>query len=188
MLRTTIAITSTTLVLAASCLAAPQAASATELRQSQMPQIESWQWTQAMHEFESTKIPRDTRTDGWVKSTTFHFDKGFTLTFSVPTDDLEGTGAASARLGIGRMKYGNWFSFNQFDQDVLSNAVAATALTSAICLIPGVGFAACAVAGLVVSIGISYIHKHGVCSKNRQMYLYDVRGGSVVECRASAPK
>lgn len=143
---------------------------------------------QAFREFASTDLPRESASINGETTTTFHLRTGLSLTMTHPVDTGDHGVSNDARLGAGKTKNGYWISFNQFDQNTLSNAFAAAALTTAICVIPGVGVAACAVAGVIVSVGVSYIHKSGVCSKNRELYVYDVKGGSVVECRASAPK
>lgn len=76
--------------------------------------------------------------------------------------------------------------FNTTDQQALAGG-AATAIAAAICLIPGVGWAACTAIGVVVTVATTYIVKNGICSGGRKLWWYDVKGGSTVGCRSSAP-
>lgn len=76
--------------------------------------------------------------------------------------------------------------FNTVDQQALA-AGGGAAIGAAICLIPGVGWAACAAIGVVVSVATTYIFKNGICSGGRKLWWYDVKGGSTVGCRSSAP-
>jgi hypothetical protein len=76
--------------------------------------------------------------------------------------------------------------FNTVDQQALA-AGGGAAVAAAICLIPAVGWAACAVIGVVVSVATTYIFKNGICSGGRKLWWYDVKGGSTVGCRSSAP-
>ena len=76
--------------------------------------------------------------------------------------------------------------FNTVDQQALA-AGGGTAIGAAICLLPGIGWAACTVIGVVVSVATTYIFKNGICSGGRKLWWYDVKGGSTVGCRSSAP-
>ncbi|MFJ3383418.1 MULTISPECIES: hypothetical protein [unclassified Curtobacterium] len=76
--------------------------------------------------------------------------------------------------------------FNTVDQQALA-AGGGAAIGAAICLIPGVGWAACAAIGVVVSVATTYVFKNGICSGGRKLWWYDVKGGSTVGCRSSAP-
>lgn len=76
--------------------------------------------------------------------------------------------------------------FNTIDQQALASGGGA-AIAAAICLLPGVGWAACAVVGIVVSVTTTYLVKNGICSGGRKLWWYDVRGGSTVACRSTAP-
>ncbi|GAA4684316.1 hypothetical protein GCM10025780_32850 [Frondihabitans cladoniiphilus] len=146
------------------------------------------QLEEAFREFDATGLQREYSDVDGSRRATFHLPQGVLLTLTDPEEVTPAPVDPHARLGVGRTSSGYWFSFNQFDQNTLSNVVIAGALTAAICAIPGVGAVACALAGAVVSVGVSCVHKHGVCSNNRQLYWYDVRGGSVIECRTSAPR
>jgi RHS repeat-associated protein len=100
-----------------------------------------------------------------------------------PVNRSDGLGLLSG----GREKYGYWIGFNQFDQNVLSNAWLTFMIGGLICAIPGVGAVLCGIVGLVVGIAVSYIHRGGVCRNGRTLYWYDVRGGSTFTCGTTRP-
>lgn len=77
--------------------------------------------------------------------------------------------------------------FSPRDQNILKNAWLSGIITAGICAVPGVGWAACAVAGIAVSIAVSYISKRGVCSNRRWLWWYDIRNGSTIQCRSTRP-
>lgn len=76
--------------------------------------------------------------------------------------------------------------FNTVDQQALA-AGGGAAIAAALCLLPGVGWAACAVIGVVVGVATTYLAANGICSGGRTLWWYDVKGGSVIHCRSSAP-
>ncbi|MGB3374863.1 MAG: hypothetical protein WBA87_06970 [Microbacterium sp.] len=76
--------------------------------------------------------------------------------------------------------------FNTVDQQALA-AGGGAAVAAAICLIPAVGWAACTVIGVVVSVATTYLLVNGICSGGRMLWWYDVPGGSTIQCRSSAP-
>lgn len=76
--------------------------------------------------------------------------------------------------------------FDTVDQQALA-AGGGAAVGAAICLIPGVGWTACAATGVVISVATTYVFQHGICSGGRKLWWYDVKGGSTVGCRSSAP-
>lgn len=76
--------------------------------------------------------------------------------------------------------------FNTVDQQALA-AGGGAAVAAALCLIPAVGWAACTVIGIVVGVATTYLVANGICSGGRTLWWYDVQGGSVINCRSSAP-
>ncbi|MFY9713358.1 MAG: hypothetical protein WAK00_07785 [Microbacterium sp.] len=76
--------------------------------------------------------------------------------------------------------------FNTVDQQALA-AGGGAAVAAALCLIPGVGWAACTIIGIVVGVATTYLVANGICSGGRTLWWYDVDGGSVINCRSSAP-
>jgi hypothetical protein len=76
--------------------------------------------------------------------------------------------------------------FNTVDQQALA-AGGGAAVAAALCLIPAVGWAACTVIGIVVGVATTYLVANGICSGGRTLWWYDVDGGSVINCRSSAP-
>jgi hypothetical protein len=76
--------------------------------------------------------------------------------------------------------------FNTTDQQALQGGAAAV-LGIALCAIPGVGWAACGIIGVVIAVAGAYVFAHGICSGGRVLWWYDVSGGSVTQCRSSAP-
>lgn len=76
--------------------------------------------------------------------------------------------------------------FNTVDQQALA-AGAGAAIGAALCLIPGVGQVACVIIAVVVSVATTYVVANGICSGGRTLWWYDVNGGSVINCRSSAP-
>ncbi|WCD93816.1 hypothetical protein [Microbacterium sp. nov. GSS16] len=76
--------------------------------------------------------------------------------------------------------------FNTVDQQALA-AGGGAAVAAALCLIPGVGWAACTVIGIVVGVATTYLVANGICSGGRTLWWYDVKGGSVINCRSTAP-
>lgn len=142
---------------------------------------------QAFRELEKSPLPRAYDKVDDTTLGVFQLSQGLSLTLPDP-DTIESIDSGTQRLGAGKKSNGYWISFNQFDQNTLSNVFISAALTGAICAVPGVGGVVCALAGVAISIGVSYVHKNGVCSGNRQLYWYDVKGGSTMGCRSSAPK
>lgn len=156
----------------------------------QAASISPIQYKEAFKEFEASAVPREYSVVDGTKFATFKLTKDFSLTMVAPETDLvaPGNNVVAPMLSAGGTKYGFYFGFNQFDQNVLSNAFLAAGLTAAICAIPGVGWVACVVAGIAVSVGTSYVHKNGVCSGGRTLYWWDVRGGSTIGCLSSVPR
>lgn len=76
--------------------------------------------------------------------------------------------------------------FNTVDQQALA-AGGGAAVAAALCLIPAVGWAACTIIGVVVGVATTYLVANGICSGGRTLWWYDVKGGSVINCRSSAP-
>lgn len=76
--------------------------------------------------------------------------------------------------------------FNPVDQQALA-AGGGASVAAAIYLIAGVGWAACAAIGVVASVATTYIFKNGRCSGERKLRWYDVKCGSTVGCRSTAP-
>jgi hypothetical protein len=77
-------------------------------------------------------------------------------------------------------------TLNQQDQIALKNGGAA-AFVAAVCLIPVVGWVACAVISVVAAVAATYLITHGICSGGRNLYVWNANGGSVVQCRSSRP-
>lgn len=76
--------------------------------------------------------------------------------------------------------------FNTVDQQALA-AGAGALIAAGLCAIPGVGWLACAAIGVVVGVATTYLVANGICSRGRDLWWYDVSGGSTIACRSSAP-
>jgi hypothetical protein len=144
-------------------------------------------------QLEASTVPRETLTDGGNTYHRYIVNQG-ALTLpsaddvraameSGESDDLDAMRPfLEARFSGMRMAIG----FNTVDQQALA-AGGGAAIAAALCVIPGVGWAACAVIGVVVSVGTTYVLRNGICSGGRKLWWYDVSGGSTVGCRSSAP-
>lgn len=150
-------------------------------------------------DLEDSEIPKAAATGGTMYGYTYSLPEGIELT--LPSADefrralLVETGSwtvapkgtqtadVTVRLSGSRVAIG----FSQRDQVILKSAAASTILTAAVCAIPGVGWAACAVVGFAVSVAASYVIRKGICSNGRTLWWYDVRGGSTIQCRSTRP-
>ncbi|MBO9554498.1 hypothetical protein [Cellulomonas sp.] len=77
-------------------------------------------------------------------------------------------------------------TFNTQDQNLILN-LGATAAGFALCAIPIVGQIACAVITVAITVTGNYLIRNGICSGGRNLYWYNVTGGSTVQCRSSRP-
>lgn len=150
---------------------------------------------EGLEQLEASAVPRQTITDDGHTYRRYVVDQG---AITLPSahevreaiaEAAKSEGAPStitpfleARFSGIKMAIG----FNTTDQQALA-AGGGAAIGAAICLIPGVGWAACAAIGVVVSVATTYIFKNGICSGGRKLWWYDVKGGSTVGCRSSAP-
>lgn len=164
--------------------------------QAPAPRVSDYDYELAFSQFESTDVAREVSSVNGVRTVTFHLVEGFDLTMVDP-DSVEASrpsdGGIRPQLSAGFTRAGYYVGFNQFDQNTLSNALLAAGITAAICAIPAVGAAACAIAGVAVSVAVAYINRNGVCSNNRTLYWYDVVAangarGSTIACRSTVPK
>jgi len=107
---------------------------------------------------------------------------------------LPGLGVTRPSLGGGatpdvsyRYSWGKYaFGFNTTEQQMIASG-ATTAIAAAVCLIPAIGWAACALIAVVVAVATTYVTRNGVCTGGRTLWWYDVAGGSVIQCRSTAP-
>lgn len=120
--------------------------------------------SQARDELVQAKVPVERSIVGTEMSETFTLEDGTQLRFS--------SSVISSRLGGGvHSKYGIYVEFNKLDQQALI-AGGGVALGAAICAIPAVGWAACAVVGTIIAIATTYIAANGLCGGNRQLRVY----------------
>jgi hypothetical protein len=99
---------------------------------------------------------------------------------------IDSPGGASTDLAY-RYRAGKYaFGFNNLEQQMLASG-GATVVAAAICALPAIGWLACTIVGVVVAVATTYVTRYGVCSRGRTLWWYDVRGGSVVQCRFRAP-
>jgi hypothetical protein len=150
---------------------------------------------EGIEQLEASGVPRQTITDDGHTYHRFVVDEG---AITLPSaDDIRGAIAEAAQSGgtdgtitpflearFSGIKMA--IGFNTVDQQALA-AGGGAAIGAAICLIPGIGWAACAAIGVLVSVATTYIFKNGICSGGRKLWWYDVKGGSTVGCRSSAP-
>jgi len=128
----------------------------------------------ALAELRASPVPRESELVGSTIQTRFQFNKDFGMTFVEPAP-----GAISPQLAGGWDGGGAYILFNQFDQDVIISG-AGLALGAAICAIPGVGWAACTVVGVIIGAGALYLSYNGKCSNNRQLKAYT--SGRIAGC------
>ncbi|OIH96548.1 hypothetical protein BIU90_17045 [Curtobacterium sp. MCBA15_001] len=150
---------------------------------------------EGIEQLEASSVPRQTITEGGRTYHRFVVAEG---AITLPSaDDLRGAiaetkeseradGTITTFLEAHVSGIRTAIGFNTVDQQALA-AGGGAAIGAAICLIPGVGWAACAAISVVVSVATTYIFKNGICSSGRQLWWYDVNGGSTVGCRSSAP-
>lgn len=145
-------------------------------------------------QLEASPVRREPISDGGLTSYRYLVDEG-ALTLPSAADvraainEAAVTGSADAITPFLEARFSGIkmaIGFNTVDQQALA-AGGGAAIGAAICLIPGVGWAACAVVGVVVSVATTYVFKNGICSGGRKLWWYDVTGGSTVGCRSSAP-
>lgn len=149
---------------------------------------------EGLEELEASSVRRQAVTEAGLTSYRYIVDEG-TLTLPSAADvraaieEADETGSAGTISPFLEVRFSGIktaIGFNTVDQQALA-AGGGAAIGAAICLIPGVGWAACAVIGVVVSVATTYVFQHGICSGGRKLWWYDVKGGSTVGCRSSAP-
>lgn len=77
-------------------------------------------------------------------------------------------------------------TMNTADQNMILN-VGAAAAGIALCAIPLVGQIACVVITMAMTVTGSYLIRNGICSGGRNLYWYNVSGGSTVRCLSARP-
>jgi len=158
------------------------------------PPLDTATFLQGLKELESSPVPREAILDAGQLFYRYSVPEG---ALTLPSaEDVE----AAMRAG-GEIKDDRNFApfltvhfsgartavgFNTVDQQALASGAAA-GVAAALCAIPGVGWAACALIGVVVGVATTYIVSNGICSRGRTLWWYDVSGGSTVACRSSAP-
>ncbi|KHK97638.1 hypothetical protein LK09_10545 [Microbacterium mangrovi] len=150
-------------------------------------------FARGLKELEASAVPRTEVHEGSETFYRYVTPQG-SVTLPSAADYMASVDAANQttsdqnRLQISvRSKSGKWaMGFNSVDQAALASGAAAAA-TFGICLIPAVGNLACGILSVGVSVAMAYVVAHGVCSKGQMLWWYDVKGGSVVHCRSTAP-
>ncbi|WP_426515402.1 hypothetical protein ACPPVQ_12390 [Diaminobutyricibacter sp. McL0618] len=98
-----------------------------------------------------------------TRQTTFSLPTGATMTFVADKPPM-------SRLGGGAdPKWGLYVEFNRTDQGVLASGGGA-ALGIALCAIPGVGWALCAVVAGVTTAATAAVIAHGLCKNILRIY------------------
>lgn len=89
-------------------------------------------------------------------------------------DQVKARGALSDEtrpaVGGGWDRGGPYLTFNQFEQDLVI-AGWGFALATAICLVPGVGQAACIVSGAVITVLTVFLSHNKKCPRDAKVYL-----------------
>lgn len=88
----------------------------------------------------------------------------------------------SPMIGGGVSGSGFYITFNSVDQRALASGSGA-ALGVAICAIPGIGWAACAVTSFIIGAGIVYVNAYGVCPNSGTLRIDSTYAGTVTSTR-----
>jgi hypothetical protein len=115
----------------------------------------------AYQELIASSFPRTTSLEAGVQVQTFTLPNGIQYSFSQSSNIL-GSQAVHPNLGGGWDSHGLYVSFNRVDQAVVAGGGAA-GIAAAICVIPGIGWASCAVAAALVTAAAIDIGLRGVC-------------------------
>lgn len=135
-----------------------------------IPEISEEEIAAAFTELEQSDLPRTvTRTLSTV-STTFTLE-GVDFTFTEQLRAPIRTGEATPQIGGGWDIRGLYVSFNTVEQQAIV-AGATAALAVAICFIPGVGTAACAVVSVVIAVATTFLVKNGICRNGKALRVY----------------
>jgi hypothetical protein len=152
---------------------------------------------QGLEELEASSAPRDTRMEQGRVFYEYVVPEG-SLTLPSAADvrsaldadangsDLSPADETSPLLDVRFSGIKVAVGFNTTDQQALLGG-AGVAVGAALCLIPGVGPVACTTIGLVITVATTYLAANGICGDGRTLWWYDVEGGSVINCRSSAP-
>lgn len=104
---------------------------------------------------------------GWIW--VFDLGDGFEMALPAPGTATD-PGDIESLIGGGITSNGMYITFNNVDQRALASGAGA-ALGAAICLIPGIGQAACLVSTGIVAAGIVYVNAYGICPNERTLRL-----------------
>jgi len=130
----------------------------------------------AFKELERSSIPRMVTLTPNGREVTFSTAQGLSFTMVDPASISIRPGptpvTVEPQVSGGFNPYGTWIGFSPTDQSVLIGGVGATLITAAICAVPGVGWAACTVVGVIVTVAVGYLMANGVCSGGRTLYVY----------------
>lgn len=165
---------------------------------------------EGLRQLEASELTREAAQDGTHAGYTYTVDipegsiDGYTedtYQMTLPTADAvqAAVDAKQAEVQAGNDRIGTRVSvrvngqylaigFNTLEQQMLASG-SSTLLAAAICAVPAVGWVACAVVGVVVAVGTTYVTRNGVCSNGRTLWWYDSLkgGGSTIQCRSTAP-
>jgi hypothetical protein len=151
-------------------------------------------FARALTELEASEVPHTAIQDGELTFYQYTTSQG-TITLPSAADytasDVKATGVGSGivkpQITLHSGSGGRWaIGLNSTDQSALGSGIV-TIVTAPLCLIPGVGTVACIALEALIAIATAYVLAHGVCSKNHFLWVYDVKGGSAVGCRSTAP-
>jgi hypothetical protein len=137
----------------------------------------------AYQELIASSFPRTTSLEAGVQVQTFTLPNGFQYSFSLHPKII-GTQTVHPNLGGGWDNYGLYVSFNRFDQGAIATGGGA-AIAIAICAIPGVGWAACAVAAGLVGAATYYIAAYGMCPAKTPILRVHVTSMGFSTCNKS---
>jgi len=115
----------------------------------------------AYQELTASDFPRTTSVEAGVQVQTFTLPNGVKFSFSQRSNSLDSR-TVHPNLGGGWDSHGLYVSFNRVDQAAIAGGGAA-AIAAAICVIPGIGWASCAVAAGLVTAAAIYIGAYGMC-------------------------
>ncbi|SFG43404.1 hypothetical protein SAMN05660282_00866 [Corynebacterium spheniscorum] len=111
--------------------------------------------SQAFDELINSDVPHSRNSDGTVS---FELSEGF----SIALPDPAMSNGPVPLVNGGTRNGGFWVEFTSQEQDLLISG-SGFALGTAICLIPGVGQAACIVIGAIITAATVYLSHHRKC-------------------------
>lgn len=114
-------------------------------------------------DLERSPFPRESVVQDGQEVTVYTLPHGITYTVAEPM--------FSTKISGGSNSYGVWVKFSATEQRMIASGGGA-GLAVAICAIPGVGWALCAVTSGIIAAAVVYISERGICPNQLLIYPF----------------